>query len=533
MAVEQESLDLLREVIDRWQATGELPPLPTLRQRFDQRPWVVDDLLGQGLLVDWSGPAGPTLAGIREAQGDSSPLVEQVQKLANWLRRQLGKRVELAPAAAATGLEPRVVKFALGVLAGSGVGFSGPQEWAGAGLQSTVAPTTSEWFGRLFPDRAVPSPTGPVRICAADFRVLTAVNWTLEPGVSLLAGTNGAGKTSVLDLLAVLRDVFEVGPGPAIARQLGVDGLRRLGASGAVVLSVAREPLTWEVQLAVSGAGLQEFPQERLAAGDRTLVRRGALSPDWYLGAERIGDAEPRAAFRGAWERTRDPAWNPLVQLLRGYRKYGSYDLTTIRRGGSSADDNTRLADSGQNLVHVLRNWKSAEVRFERRYEWVLTHLRAAFPGLVETLEFGEPLGAALPAYFYPPGSADALPLSRAADGLLVGLLHLVAAAGCPPGGVIAIDEVENQLHPHAIRTLVAALRERAEQDHSHLVLTTHSPVVMNEFGAVPDRFFVLEQGHDVLPVRLTAVHDRDWLELNELGELYVQNKFAAPNSVR
>ena len=107
-------------------------------------------------------------------------------------------------------------------------------------------------------------------------------------------------------------------------------------------------------------------------------------------------------------------------------------------------------------------------------------------PGRRDDFEF-ETEGQTVVGRFYLRNGSDALPLPLAPDGLLVGILHLTAVAGRAEGSILAFDEMENQLHPHAIRAILKAMRARAEERNLTIVLTTHSPVVMNEFKGYED----------------------------------------------
>lgn len=134
---------------------------------------------------------------------------------------------------------------------------------------------------------------------------------------------------------------------------------------------------------------------------------------------------------------------------------------------------------------------------------------------------------------YSPPNStdpADGLPPNLAADGLLTGLLQLTAVAGAPSGSIIAFDEMENHLHPHAIRSILDAMRRQADERNLTIIVTTHSPVVMNTFRRQPEQFFVLQRGATRTPIPLNELHDEDWLAAFSLGDLYDRLDFAAPN---
>ncbi len=96
---------------------------------------------------------------------------------------------------------------------------------------------------------------------------------------------------------------------------------------------------------------------------------------------------------------------------------------------------------------------------------------------------------------------------------------------------MVAFDELENQLHPHAIRTLLAAIRERASIQQLTVVVTTHSPVVMNQFRDDLEHVFVLDRSDPdrPLPRTLTELHTEEWLAQAKLGTLYERLAFASP----
>ncbi len=118
-----------------------------------------------------------------------------------------------------------------------------------------------------------------------------------------------------------------------------------------------------------------------------------------------------------------------------------------------------------------------------------------------------------------------------AANGWLMALLHLTAVASTGTAGAVAIDEMENGLHPYAIRQLIEAMRRWADQTGISIVLATHSPVVLDQFKAEPDHLFVMEPGREEAPIRLdellqfvrSLIHDL----ADALGEHAIAQRFA------
>jgi len=109
-------------------------------------------------------------------------------------------------------------------------------------------------------------------------------------------------------------------------------------------------------------------------------------------------------------------------------------------------------------------------------------------------------------------------------------LLHLTAVASMDPGDVIAIDEPENALHPHAIKALLELVRDWSTQQRATILLATHSPVLIDAFRECPEQLYVMEPGHAILPMALSELRERTWLNHFSLGDLYAHDEFGAPH---
>lgn len=218
----------------------------------------------------------------------------------------------------------------------------------------------------------------------------------------------------------------------------------------------------------------------------------------------------------------------PLVDALNGIRVYGVYDLE-ILRGPARDVRRGYLLTSGWNLWSLLAAWKSSPRSYEGQFEWVMDAMRDAFPDVVGDLEFD---GLTPHGIIFPPGVGDpdaGLPAMLAADGVLTGFLHLTAVAGAAHGAILAFDEMENQLHPFAIRSILGSMRRRAEERELTILLTTHSPTLMDAFEGEEHRFYVMEPGRSPLPVAVSELHDPVWLTSFSLGQRYDRGDLAAP----
>jgi predicted ATPase len=366
-----------------------------------------------------------------------------------------------------------------------------------------------------------------VTLQATHFRALSRLAWTPQP-VSAVVGPNGSGKTTLLDLLGFLRGTFQGGHEQGLRAAGGGDHLpsRGCGPDDLVEVEITVDDLRWRLRLPMSAAGLKGHYGEELYRGEDLVLRCRPYEQTWQLGEQQLPLDELRCCARVLWDRGEAPWLRPLYDLLYNLRTYDFW-INQVANGTSREDANHFLHSHGKNLWAVLANWKQAPLVYRGQFDWVMKHARAAFPDLLGTLEFahGE-------AVLFPPDAtdpADGLPPRRQPDGLLTGLLQLTALAGAKPGSLIAFDEIENQLHPHAIRSLLDAAREIAEERGLIVVLTTHSPVVLDCFRDHPEQVFVLDPTAATQPVPLDELKNPEWLAMFSLGDLYARMRFGAP----
>jgi predicted ATPase len=361
---------------------------------------------------------------------------------------------------------------------------------------------------------------------ATSFRTLSRFSWTPEP-LSVIVGPNGAGKTTILDLVRFLQRTFLSGH-EAGFRAIGGDHFLSRGCDleEVVVMELQVDDLRWRLQLPMSAAGLKGAYGEELLRGDDVILRAGTWQETWYLGDQPMPRDDTRCCARVVWDRGDAPWLRPLYNTLYDLRAY-DFRLDLVAEGTTREDAAGFLHGTGKNLWAVLANWKQAPLRYRGQFEWVMAHARRAFPDLLGTIEFENH-----EALVFPPDAtdpADGLPPRRQPGGLLTGLLQLTAVAGAKPGSIIAFDEMENQLHPHAIRTILTAIGELAEERGLTVILTTHSPVVVDCFREHPERVFVLERDAATQPVALTKLKNPEWLSMFSLGDLYTRLRFGSP----
>jgi predicted ATPase len=361
-----------------------------------------------------------------------------------------------------------------------------------------------------------------------NYRGLRRVDWS-PSGVCALVGPNGSGKTTLIDVLQLLQDAYRSGFTKAIAGHGGAYGLRHFEAQKDEPISfeLSVEGASWEfspeVFLGPGGARLPYY--ERLMAGDELVFEfdsRGAEGDvDGLFDDLSLRDQLPHLGLDEVSEPVRR-----LVEILSSYRHHRHYALANLRREGSLLGGDLRLSDDGRNLFAVLMNWRNRRDQRER-WAFVSATLRDCYPELFSDFSF--PIAANIVSCEVHTPNGHTLTPALLPDGFLVALIHLCAVASSVRGGVLAIDEAENALHPYSIRRLMDAFREWSDAHDVTVLLATHSPVILDTFKELPDKVFVMEPGHEVLPVPLDQLKKRSWLAHFSLGDLYEHLKYGAP----
>ncbi|MHB8873514.1 MAG: AAA family ATPase [Myxococcaceae bacterium] len=363
-----------------------------------------------------------------------------------------------------------------------------------------------------------------IRLVAENFRSLRKLDWS-PAGVCALVGPNGSGKTTALLLLECLRRALDRDWEAALGA-FGSGPVRHLDATPEDVCEIRVElgKLSWMVH---PERGVRLY--ERVRFGEEDLVTRGRGKSEITTSDGTTYQAGDQTALGRAAKADERLARSvlPMYRLVRGSGFHTAYRLDVLREEGSPQSNEARLDANGRNLFAVLRTWRDLS-EHEHRWEFIADRAGAMFPNWFRRLDFTSVAQRVSASVVHAKWKEKLAPTDWS-DGFFTTLLHLAALASQDAGGLVAIDEPENALHPALIREVVAAMRDWSAEQDVTVLLATHSPVVLDQFREEPEQVFVMEAGRDCLPVPLDVLKKREWLAHYSLGDLYAQLEVGAP----
>ena len=359
-----------------------------------------------------------------------------------------------------------------------------------------------------------------------NFYALRDVRWSPSETCAIV-GANGAGKTTLLLALKLVRAAVSRGLPQAVASVLGGGhGLRYWGAPDdeAVELGLDVAGLSWRVSLVPRGATVDYLTNEVLRSRGEVIFSKDGLGNFLHRGKRR--DSDERVGLRAIGDDpTPDPAVETMLACIRSISVYHDPDLWSLRQQGSHKAQHRRLFSRSENTFAVLHEWSRAP-KYQARFRLVRDGLRAAFPTLCEDLEFEE-AGDTVTVWVFAPGRERPSPIRNAANGLLSMLVLLCNVVSEDTGGLIAIDEPENGLHPYAIREFLRRASSWARLHDLAIVFTTHSPVLLDQLEAESSLVFVM-RADGCGPIPIYEHRDREWLANFRLGELYADGELGS-----
>jgi len=351
---------------------------------------------------------------------------------------------------------------------------------------------------------------------------------------TVLIGENGAGKSTIVEALELLRKVA--------AESSFVDKLyqphdgTRLVRSGnrmfylEVRIAGAGRPLTYEVQVLRDGAYLS-IQKEGVYDDNNTtvMVRNGAsFTPCGLDGlpthTEKLID--PNEAVLNRARFLNSPEIERVQRALAAIEVHVPLDVrcswAAVQAGPTARSSNTarpaeRLDPGGSNLVNVY-----AKLRNQPNWKETLGRIRLVLGDVDDILIQPDPSGGTLGLEVRWEGGLE-VPLSGLSDGQ-VSTLALIAIQQLRrkvSPSLIVIDEPEAHLHPGVIRRVAVGLAETG--DEWPVLVATQSDAFLDAVSDRPDALVHcrLDSQRRTELARLDRTQVQGWLDnFRGIGEL-------------
>jgi predicted ATPase len=387
------------------------------------------------------------------------------------------------------------------------------------------------------------------RLNISGFRSLRDVEWA--PGrLNVLIGPNASGKSNLLRALVLLQKSAHGKLPEEMLRMGGIAPVLWDGQARTISWALCMEQgMRYELQLRQLGntsayiVNHEALTSQRAESGRDEHVPRGTGEQESVLARDAVRavtfDREGRSV---TVEETSLPGNQTLLSLvgtpfghpaafdfcstLGGWTIYHDVrvDPDAPLRQAAVARVERRIAADGQNLVPVLHTLYTGERDFRKTVD---DAMRAAFGDDYEELLFPPAADQRVQMRVRWRSLRSEQPAADLSDGTIRFLL-LVAMLSTPsPGDLIAIDEPETGLHPSMLP--VVAELARAASERTQVILTTHSPQLLDAFGNEPPTVTVTGRADG--QTTLSVVDDQElrrWLEEYSLGALHRSGELEA-----
>jgi predicted ATPase len=359
-----------------------------------------------------------------------------------------------------------------------------------------------------------------------NFRSLVNVTVNLDP-LTVLIGRSGTGKSNFVEAIRFLRVSLNV-------RSMNVNNLG--GPHRVLHVDHQQKPLDYNLRFSIAGIGesfeysLRVNPpsaqvlEEYLKLGEKAVFHHAAGK--WIHSPEVLPTPQPQGIMLGAIPGLQESTF-AYVALRSGI---GCYDfpgevLTGQGNQGHPADHG--FADRGENYLLVAErilsdlskahSWKQSakSIRAVNRTASSLT-LNAPNP---DRLDIGYQLN----------GRILTFDVRQESEGIRRYLAHMLAMYQNPSKQTLLFEHPESGLHPGALESLAYEFKACARDGRGQVILTTHSPQLLDYFPPESLRVVDVEKMETrigpVAPEQLESLRER----LLQPGELLTVDSARLP----
>lgn len=368
---------------------------------------------------------------------------------------------------------------------------------------------------------------------ARNFMSLQSVSVDLQE-LSVLVGTNGAGKSNLLKVIQFLGDTARLDLGPAIDNHGGFDRIFFRGgkqASNIVQLRLVglftknssisapdEYQLSFRQQLSLNSAvrfshRMEDFVFKRTAGRGRRISVSGSK-----VGIEETGSKKPAQRQLSLSNASSGLSTLPrlgkgeggeqisaLSDLLTTFRVF-EVNVDRARRpsvgvDGDASNSAVVLNSNASNIAAFLQ-W--LEHAHEDVFDQYQEDLAAIAPSVkkVRIKKIGGVHESAVAIQLEERGVKGLTNLSEASFGTVRAMGLLAMLHDPRPPRLTCVEEIDHGLHPHALDRIVERLRDASKR--TQLLVVTHSPALANRLS--PKELIVCERDYDSGASKIPAI---------------------------
>ncbi|MGC1378543.1 MAG: AAA family ATPase [Anaerolineales bacterium] len=293
--------------------------------------------------------------------------------------------------------------------------------------------------------------------------------------ITVLAGKNGAGKTSVLQALNYFSqlqakkcaEVFRVGT------ENSPENLIKRGAQSArMFVNGTAERGRWSATVNIwSSKAELDYSSDKVPTTEEDI--------EWPLPSSvSIQEAIPHTAYlKLTAENLAQPSMPKDISPRVEYDGYGLASAIAYLQN-AEPDSFDKLLESVKEVLPFVQRIRVKKKKIQTTEQKTITvdGRSSALP--LQRVEIADELYLDLK-------SAESLPAHALSEGTLLtlGLLTVLVSPACP--NLLLLDDIEQGLHPKAQRDVLKVIRKLTESRPSlQIVMATHSPYVIDEMAA-------------------------------------------------
>ena len=364
------------------------------------------------------------------------------------------------------------------------------------------------------------------RFRVQNFKSLIDVAVDLSP-VTVLVGRSGTGKSNFVHALRFLRDLLSTTDQGKDLRQTWAQLRPATLPNGPTRFEVdfsiigIEERFTYQLSLDQPSPPPALLPlEERLTLGDTCLFHQThdgkPLQPRWVVAPELLQPPTPGQIVLG-----RIPSLSEVViaftALTSGIGCYVFSDKVLC--GGTKQQSTSGLADEATNFLDAIKEIVSnlQDLNVRRNIVRTLQQLNPSVSS-IELNDVLRPTEVVVGHKFN--GKTLPLKLSQESDGFRRFYAHLLALYQRPPKQTLVFEHPEDGIHAGALSLLADEFQSVPQQGRGQVILTTHSPRLLDHFDA--DQIRVVELNGLETRIGMVSEEQQEALRENLLdsGEL-------------